>query len=67
VRHHLGHWVNSQFGGFDPATAVFSTADGEDYWVAAADGSVHNDGEAQNDGSMVGTKLNRSVIAATGW
>jgi len=56
-----------QFGGFNPATAIFSTSDGGGYWVGAANGAVENYGDAPNDGSMTGTKLNGSIIAATGW
>ena len=56
-----------QFGGFNPATAIFSTSDGGGYWVGAANGAVENYGDAPNDGSMIGTKLNGSIIAATGW
>ena len=54
-------------GGLNPATAIFTTADGGGYWVAAANGAVANYGDAPNDGSMAGTKLNGSIIAATGW
>jgi hypothetical protein len=56
-----------QLGGFNPASAIFTTADGGGYWVAAADGAVVNYGNAPNDGSMLGTALNGSIIAATGW
>ncbi|HEY1651734.1 MAG TPA: fibronectin type III domain-containing protein [Acidimicrobiales bacterium] len=56
-----------QFGGIDPATAIFTTSDGGGYWVASANGAVANYGDAPNDGSMLGTKLNGSIIAATGW
>jgi len=54
-------------GGVNPASAIFTTADGGGYWVAAANGSVANYGNAPNDGSMLGTSLNGSIIAATGW
>jgi hypothetical protein len=54
-------------GGANPASAIFTTADGEGYWVAAADGAVANFGDAPNDGSMLGTSLNGSIIAASGW
>ena len=56
----------AQFGGFNPATAIFATADGGGYWVASANGSVDNYGDAPDDGSMAGTPLNGSIIAATG-
>lgn len=54
-------------GGLNPATAIFSTSDGGGYWVAAANGAVANYGNAPNDGSLLGTRLNGSIIAATGW
>ncbi len=56
-----------QFGGLNPASAIFATADGRGYWVASADGSVEAFGDAPNDGSMLGTPLNGSIVAATGW
>ena len=31
-----------QFGGLNPASAIFATADGGGYWVASADGSVES-------------------------
>jgi hypothetical protein len=55
------------FGGLNPASAVFATRSGAGYWVASAGGSVDNYGDAPNDGSMAGTRLNGSIIAATGW
>jgi hypothetical protein len=58
---------NGQFGGSNPATAIFTTSDGLGYWVASANGTVDSYGDAQNDGSMLGTSLNGSIIAATGW
>ena len=56
-----------QFGGLNPAFAIFATADGGGYWVASAVGAVDNFGDAPNDGSMAGKGLNGSIIAATGW
>jgi hypothetical protein len=56
-----------QFGGLNPAAAIFTTADGAGYWVAGADGAVTNYGDAPSDGSMLGTHLNGSIIAGTGW
>jgi hypothetical protein len=56
-----------QMGGANPATAIFPTSDGRGYWVAAANGAVANYGDAPNDGSMLGTSLNGSIIAGTGW
>ncbi|MGO8863077.1 MAG: G1 family glutamic endopeptidase [Acidimicrobiales bacterium] len=54
-------------GGANPATAIFTTADGGGYWVAAANGAVWSYGDAPNDGGMAGTKLNGSIIAASGF
>jgi hypothetical protein len=54
-------------GGFNPASAIFSTADGAGYWIASANGAVYSYGDAPNDGSMSGARLNAPVIAATGW
>ena len=55
------------FGGFNPATAIFTTSDGAGYWIASANGTVDQYGDAPNDGDMSGTKLNGSIIAATGF
>ena len=54
-------------GGLDPASTIFSDADGGGYWVASADGAVFPYGDAPNDGSMAGSHLNGSIIAATGF
>jgi Pro-kumamolisin, activation domain/MBG domain (YGX type) len=54
-------------GGFNPASAIFSDATGGGYWVATAQGAVFSYGDAPNDGSMAGTHLNGSIIAATGF
>ena len=62
----LGGPVGS-VGGTNPATAIFTTSDGGGYWVAAANGAVWNYGDAPNDGGMAGTKLNGSIIAASGY
>jgi hypothetical protein len=56
-----------QFGGFNPATAVFATSDGAGYWVVSAVGTVDPYGDAPNDGGMAGTRLNGAIIAATGF
>ncbi|HVA05528.1 MAG TPA: hypothetical protein VNG12_02185, partial [Acidimicrobiales bacterium] len=56
-----------QVGGLNPAAAIFTTSDGAGYWVASADGAVTNYGDAPNDGSMLDTHLNGSIIAGTGW
>ena len=54
-------------GGLNPASTIFSDADGGGYWVASADGAVFPYGDAPNDGSMAGSHLNGSIIAATGF
>jgi hypothetical protein len=69
---HFGDAANygspdGQFGGLNPAAAIFTTSDGAGYWVVSADGAVTNYGDAPNDGSMLGTHLNGSIIAGTGW
>ena len=56
-----------QFGGLNPASSIFATSDGGGYWVASANGTVDNFGDTPNDGSMAGTVLNGSIVAATGW
>jgi Peptidase A4 family/IPT/TIG domain len=56
-----------QYGGLNPASAIFTTSDGGGYWVASASGSVNSYGDAPGDGSMAGKGLNGSIIAATGW
>ena len=45
-----------------------ATADGQGYWLVAADGGVFSFGDAGFRGSMGGTRLNQPVvgIAATG-
>ena len=55
------------FGGLNPATAIFATSDGGGYWIASANGTVDQYGDAPNDGGMAGTRLNGSIIAATGY
>jgi DNA-binding beta-propeller fold protein YncE len=54
-------------GGLNPASAIFSDATGGGYWVASGQGAVFSYGDAPNDGSMAGTHLNGSIIAATGF
>ena len=39
-----------EVGGSDPATAIFTTADGGGYWVASANGSVITEGDAPYEG-----------------
>ena len=55
------------FGGANPATAITATSDGQGYWVASANGSVYTYGDAGFYGAMAGTRLNGSIIAATGF
>ncbi len=54
-------------GGFNPASAIFSDASGGGYWVASGQGAVYAYGDAPNDGSMAGSHLNGSIIAASGF
>ncbi len=56
-----------QFGGLDPASAVFTTSDGAGYWIVSAAGAVDPYGDAPNDGGMAGTRLNGAIIAASGF
>ena len=53
-------------GGLNPASAIFVTSDNGGYWVSDALGDVYTFGDAPNDGSMAGTHLNGSIIAASG-
>ena len=46
---------------------MFTDAGGGGYWVASATGAVFTYGDAPNDGSMTGTRLNGSIIAGTGF
>ena len=54
-------------GLLNKASAIFSDADGGGYWVAAADGAVFPYGNATDQGSMAGNRMNGSIIAATGF
>jgi Glycosyl hydrolases family 43 len=54
------------FGGSNPATAIFTTSDGAGYWVASAKGTVDAYGDAPNLGGMAGTSLKGAIIAASG-
>ncbi len=56
-------YVNS----FNPASAIFPTADGKGYWVAAARGDVFSYGDAPYLGSMAAAGLNGNIIAAFGF
>jgi hypothetical protein len=57
----------SGLGGINPAAAIYATADGGGYWLAAANGAVDSYGDAPNDGSMAASHLNAPIVAATGW
>jgi Peptidase A4 family len=57
----------TDFNALDAATSIFSTSDGAGYWVSSALGAVYSFGDAPNDGGMSGTRLNGSIIAATGF
>ena len=58
---------SGQFGGLNPATAIFATSDGGGYWIASANGSVYSYGDAPFDGSMAGSPLNGAINAAAGF
>ena len=58
---------SSKVDGTDPATAIFTTADGGGHWVTSANGSVITEGDAPYEGGESGVHLNGSIIAATGW
>jgi hypothetical protein len=62
----LGNVAAGAVGGFNPASAIFVTSDNGGYWVSDALGDVYTFGDAPNDGSMAGTHLNGSIIAASG-
>ncbi len=62
----LGNVSPGATGGSNPASAIFVTSDGGGYWVSDARGDVYTFGDAPNDGSMAGTHLNGSIIAASG-
>ena len=62
----LGSLPPGATGGLNPASAIFVTSDNGGYWVSDALGDVYSFGDAPNDGSMAGTHLNGSIIAASG-
>ena len=62
----LGNVPAGATGGFNPASAIFVTSDNGGYWVSDALGDVYPFGDVPNDGSMAGTHLNGSIIAASG-
>jgi len=51
----------------NPATAIFTTDNSDGFWIATANGTVWAYGAAPNDGDMAGTRLNGSIVAATGF
>jgi hypothetical protein len=63
---YLGNAPTGATGAVNPATAIFSTSDGGGYWVADSQGKVFTFGDAPNAGDMSGTRLNGSIIAASG-
>ena len=52
---------------FNPAAAIFRTADGFGYWVAAARGDVFGYGSAPYLGGMAAAGLNGQIIGAFGF
>ena len=62
----LGNVPAGATGGLNPASAIFVTSDNAGYWVSDALGDVYTFGDAPNDGSMAGTHLDGSIIAASG-
>jgi hypothetical protein len=64
---YLGNVAAGMTGGLNPCTAIFATSDGGGYWAADAEGKVFTFGDAPNDGGMSGTRLNGSIIGASGW
>jgi hypothetical protein len=63
---YLGNTPPGSAGGLNPASAIFVTSDGGGYWVSDAQGKVFTFGDAPEDGDMSGTRLNGSIIAASG-
>jgi hypothetical protein len=63
---YLGNTPLGSTGGLNPASAIFATSDGGGYWVSDAQGKVFTFGDAPQDGDMSGTRLNGSIIAASG-
>jgi len=61
-----GSAVN-EVGGFNPASAIFTTSDGGGYWIASANGSVVTEGDAPYEGGANTLHLNGAIIAGTGW
>jgi IPT/TIG domain-containing protein len=64
---YLGGLPSGQAGGFDPASSIFATSSGTGYWIVTALGRVSAFGTAPADGDMSSTRLNGSIIAATGF
>jgi hypothetical protein len=63
----LGGLPAGDAGGYDPASVIFTTADGGGYWIATGLGKVYAFGDATFEGDMSATRLNGSIIAATGF
>jgi Peptidase A4 family/IPT/TIG domain len=63
---YLGNVTTDATGGVNPATAIFATSDSGGYWVTDSQGKVFTFGDAPNVGDMSGTRLNGSIIAASG-
>jgi len=59
--------ANGEVGGFNPAATIFTTSEGEGYWIVSANGSVITEGDAPYDGSTTGLHLNGPIIAGMGW
>ena len=53
--------------GFNPATAIFPTVDGQGYWVASGRGDVFSYGVSPYLGSEAAAGLNGEIIAAFGF
>jgi hypothetical protein len=51
----------------NPATTIFADDNGSGFWIGTANGTVWAYGAAPDYGDMAGSKLNGSIIAATGW
>jgi hypothetical protein len=51
----------------DPTTTIFTTANGDGYWIVSANGSVITEGDAPYEGGANSLHLNGSIIAGTGW
>ena len=59
--------ATGEVGGYNPATTIFTTADGGGYWIVSANGSVITEGDAPYEGGANSLHLNGAIIAGTGW